>query len=840
MLLWLSLALAAPPDKTATLIDVTGGSGTDRLRNLSISYDGRLVVGKSGASNLGFVLDVEQWEIVTIDDCEVQGIAVDSYGDDIDDQTYEVWLGCSDGTVRGKYYDDGTLSDITDDDGVAASIEVETAGFNGLYLEYVNDSPYVFTITAESGVGSTAHVFDPLTFGFDGSSGLWSGPVTLATDGFKDATVSPLSSTLVVAHGNSDQSYLNLASGTWTLVPRTQGLQLNCDDLAPSRVGDWVFCVQDSGTLGQVSRLIPSTGSTTLLSLGTLNDPQGIVVSDEVDSSWMAVTGGQVKVWELDDSENPVDVDNPVFTGVENADNQIQDIVTRDGYLFGGGVAGNLHIVTANPWMYVGTSSAEVVGGGVASTGSEVEVTFSWDEEVEWTLFRGGNRFEAGDTLTTSDEPLPEETPTTVTVVVDDSWVEGKNSLFVWGESTDDGLVGYGHVSVEVDNPPKPPTLRNSNVSFGNQRLTLAFDGIEDADLDYYQVWVSTEPFDGDDYETGGPSYDGGTRLSTPITVQAAPEEAVDLDISPLQNDVTYYMAVRAYDTGGKEGPMSAVVSGVPKETFGAADLAGAPGGSPCSTAPSSAAGGLALLALGAVARRRRWAAAATLATVGLLLPSVGLAQSSRDEDPWWKADQTPARGNFEARYGVISLTDDNLTSVYDQNPTNLLQIEAGPQFFRVFELDVGIGFFQELAFTVTDTGAKSGERSMMTWWPFALDGSFRLHILDEQPVVPFVRYGWDYVIWTEEIEVGSSRQKTRGGKFGSHYSLGANLLLDLFQPGRASMLEARSGINDSWLTFEWRRQAVDLRKQPWGTPVTQNSLSFDGDAFMVGLKLDY
>jgi hypothetical protein len=395
-------------------------------------------------------------------------------------------------------------------------------------------------------------------------------------------------------------------------------------------------------------------------------------------------------------------------------------------------------------------------------------------------------------------------------------------------------------VSITVDNPPKPPDLDDSNVAFGNGSLTLTFDGIDDADLAHYELYVTTTPFDGADYDTGGPAFDGDTALSTPIQLDTfEPGETVEYTVKPLVNDTTYYMAVRAFDIGGKEGPMSAVVSGVPKETFSASDLAGDPGGTPCATRPGAALGGLALVGLLGLRRRRRaLVGAAALAVAATALP--GTAVAADDEDPWWKADQTPARGDFEIRYGVIELKDEYLNSVYDKNPTNLLQAEFGPQFFRVIELDFGVGFFQELANTVTDEGVASGERAMMTWWPFALDGTLRLHILDEQPVVPFVRYGFDYIIYTEEKEVGDAREKTRGGRWGQHHAVGFNLLLDLFQPGRASMLEARSGINDSWLTFEWRRQAVDFRDAPWGAPVTNNRLSFAGDAIMVGLKLDY
>jgi len=845
-MLWLlAAALAAPPDKTATLISVgTSDGGVDRLRNLHLSADGRLVVGKTGASGLGFVLDVEEWTIQTWDDCTVKGVVADatstSSNPGVLDYDYELWYACDDGTIRAKTYVDGALSDLADEDGATISLDVGDAP-SGLWTDGVG---YLFTVGQEQGVGSTAHVISIDSLGVDASAGLggtW--PSSLTTDGFKDAVVSEFADALVVAHGSSDQSILYLSTGGWNLVPRAiGGLLLDCDDLAPSRVSESVYCVQESGNYGIVAELIPTTGVSFQLFLGDLNEPQAIVVSDDLDSSWMAVTGGQVKVFETDEQETPLNVDNPYFVGIENANNQIQDMVTRDGYLFGGGVAGNMHIVTANPWMYPAKASAALVdGAAVGATGDEVELRFTWDEDVDWSLYRGGNRFEAGDLLTTSSEVLPAETEAVVSVTIDDTWDEGDNGLYVYGESTRTGspLIGYGRVEISVDNPPKPPTLDESSVSFANGALFLGFDGISDADLSHYELYVTVTPFDGADYPTGGPAFDGDTALVTPIRLDFGPSERVDYEVEPLENDVTYYMAVRAFDTGGKEGVMSAVVSGVPKETFSASDLAGDPGGTPCSTRPGAALGSMALLGLLSLRRRRRALAAAAVVGMACALPQASLAADD-DEDPWWKADQTPARGDFEIRYGVIELDDENLNAVYNQNPTNLLQAEFGPQFFRVAEVDFGIGFFQELANTVTEDGEVSGERSMLTWWPLALDGTLRLHILDEQPLVPFVRYGFDYIIYTEEKEVGATRQKTQGGRFGSHYSLGVNLLLDLFQPGRASMLEARSGINDSWLTFEWRRQAVDFRSAPWGAPVTNNRLSFGGDAIMVGLKLDY
>ena len=80
-----------------------------------------------------------------------------------------------------------------------------------------------------------------------------------------------------------------------------------------------------------------------------------------------------------------------------------------------------------------------------------------------------------------------------------------------------------------------------------------------------------------------------------------------------------------------------------------------------------------------------------------------------------------------------------------------------------------------------------------------------------------------------------------RGSKFGNHFGFGGSLLLDTFQKKRASLLEAQTGINDTYIVFEWRRQRVDQRNLPWSpTPELVEGLDFSGDMFTVGLKLDY
>jgi hypothetical protein len=128
----------------------------------------------------------------------------------------------------------------------------------------------------------------------------------------------------------------------------------------------------------------------------------------------------------------------------------------------------------------------------------------------------------------------------------------------------------------------------------------------------------------------------------------------------------------------------------------------------------------------------------------------------------------------------------------------------------------------------------------MMTWWPLMADASLRGHIFDEQPVVPFFRYGWDYVPWSEKDDNGAGGKNViRGAKLGHHWAVGGAILLDLIGPQRASLLEAQSGINDSWITVEYRDQVVDDRNAPWAKPEGEG-LVFSGASLTVGIKIDY
>jgi len=232
------------------------------------------------------------------------------------------------------------------------------------------------------------------------------------------------------------------------------------------------------------------------------------------------------------------------------------------------------------------------------------------------------------------------------------------------------------------------------------------------------------------------------------------------------------------------------------------------------------------------VPRRRR-----RTGPVALLVACIlgGAANTAKAELP---TDETPAWWNMEMRYGSVNLDDQGLRDTYGASGHDLFQVEIGPQLWRFFEVDAGFAYLRDVATTLDANGEPSGTESRYTLAPLTLDATFRLHVLDEQPFVPFVRAGMDYVIWNEAWQAGASTDRNRGAKGGYHYGFGGQILLDTFNRRRASILEAGTGINDTWVTVEWRRQRVEPGKVLFFN--NSEGTSFSSTVLSIGLKLDY
>jgi hypothetical protein len=852
------VALAVPPDKQVANLEV----GQAQIERFAVSSDGRFVVGRDARTNgeNAWILDIDSWAYATAEPCQVAAAAVRPADPDIP----EVWLACSDGTLKALLWADGALQTGYDAEGVPVSIPLDS-GLAGLWyapapldllvgLSFVGDAGVLHSYSPADGLVDQAAGFPVQLPIAEGYSSLLEGNLVETAFG----------SQLVLAHGSDRVTVVTLASGA--LSQDVGFFAIEPVDVTPNLSGGLLAVDAD----GQLAQYFPSNSQWTYLTALDVTDiqPQAIVVNPTVGDEWFVVFGDQVKVWEMLNGAFPSP--EPYWVSGDLL-NIVHDGVAFDNYVFGGGEGGGLRVITARPWIDPATLE---VAPTLAADGDEVVVSWSVDEAASWSLYLGGDRRGLGGRRLASGEAEAGASTAVPVQVAGNDWVEGDNALYV--VATDGtGLTGHGRVDVVVDNPPTTPVLGPAGLGFADRRLFVRFDGIPDADLARYDVYVSTTPFRAEDWPSGGPS-ERIRGVQYPVAVTAEPGAAVDHELFPLNNDVAYWVAVRAVDEGGKESGMSAVRTETPRPGEGAADLAGEAGGAPCQTGGGASRAGWGLVALAlAGSRRARPGRRASALAVGLLASAAARAEEPTREPFWKMHDLGPQRADVEIRYGTARWDDPALQAVYDQKGgpgVGQLVVEAGPQFGRVVEVDFSAGFAQERGQSVsldTATGAyvDTAEYAMITAYPLALDGTFRLQILDEQIVVPHIRAGVDWVFWHEAEQLGAPinpvfslpdpsdaaatgtgtgtdsastvKTKVSGSKLGAHWGVGGGLLLDVLAPRRASLLEAQTGVNDTYLVFDWRKQTIDDRSAWWKSGTGQG-LTFTGTVFTIGVKLDY
>ncbi len=789
MAMALALAGAAhadPPDKVAASYPLA----FSEVSALAVSDDGRLVAAADGS--VAYLLDTDTWEVETLSDCAAYSVAFVDAGVD----AWDVWLGCSDGSLAvHSWADDGATAS-----GADRTVAMGSGPVHGLWLDDVSGSLYALEEGSDGVL--QVHSVDPDADTVDAAVGY---PVGLAYDGFVDAVVS--GGALYVAHGSDDMS--RLVFGASAAVINVTQLAVSLDDIAASPAGG-VYGADDGGYVVEYS----SVGQWLTL-YTTLDNPTS--VTSFVDDGVEHLLVPQESVVDVFDvSGTFVDPDPVSSFALPDDVGYLTDLVDGDGWMYAGTDSGEIVVLTANPWV-----SGVTVTPSTAIAGEVVTIGFDVDVGGSWSVNEGGDRSGSGTTLVSGNLSAPGRVETEFTV--GDSWAEGDTALYI---VVTDNLLRTGHAktTVLVDNPPDLPPLDQDSLGFGDEALILDFDGVTDEDLSSYVVYVSQTAFSASEWATGGPEFDGPDRLEAPITVSAEGGQAVSVYIGPLTNYVTYYVAVRAYDSGGLEGPMSKVVSGTPRPTFAASELAEEDGSLACGPAGGVSSWLLVAMALGAISARRRRGGAAVAALLGVCALAPGVAHAE-------PTDLTPAWGNFEVRYGSMTFDDANIQKVYGTSGRPMVLVEFGPQLWRFFELDFGVGFSQTVGNTVDDAGLSSAEISNFTVLPLSGSLTGRLHVLDEQILVPYISYGLDYVVWRESWDAGYQvKDQVSGAKRGTHRSLGIDLMLDVFAPGRASLLEAQTGINDSYIVFEWRKSEID----------PEGGLSLSSDAFMVGLKLDY
>jgi MYXO-CTERM domain-containing protein len=267
---------------------------------------------------------------------------------------------------------------------------------------------------------------------------------------------------------------------------------------------------------------------------------------------------------------------------------------------------------------------------------------------------------------------------------------------------------------------------------------------------------------------------------------------------------------------------MSNIISGTPKETLSASDLSNEAGGY-CGTKLPMGWGVLALGSFALIRRRRHGLAVLTL---GLMMTSSLDANASA---LFTSEDAPVLRQSMDLRYGPINFESDAINSVFTVNSHQMLYADLGWSVWNIFEATAGVGFFQEMGWLLSEDGEQSSEHDMLTIYPLSLSGTFRFDILKEQFLVPFGSYGVDYWVFKENWATNSGEAKVNGGKNGTHYAYGVQILLDKLDPASASKLEVRTKIRDTYLSVERRQLSFDT-----------DGLDFTSESTTVGLRFHY
>ena len=818
-------AASAEPSRVAW----KGAQGEGAIADLAVSEDGRWIAFTEGGSNEVRFLDTHTWEVVgataACGSDTVGGVAITG-----SDGSYQAFVGCSDGSLVRATLDDWGLLEVgsgtstSSDTGDTGGDDTSSGSWDsalslsdaGAVLAVETDGTDLYAIAESDDGNDRVHLVD-----VDSASESTSGfPSTFGQTGFADSWLG--TSIMLVSHGSQKVSKVDLSTGS--IASSSETISADMGDMDAINDNGAFLADADGGVIrynpaGTFDILLDDVDED-LVSIGALvidEDESFLAAYDSLSSGDDGADGGDLIVYSF--SSSGLTVGNEELQRFST--DHIREMVRVDGYVIAGGDSGYLQILTDRPWVEIDG----VDPNDKAIAGQEVVVTFSSDMDGSYELYRAGT---SGDSDLLASGSCDADVTVDATFTVDSSFEEGDNALFVL--VTSGGKTGHDRVPVNVDNPPSKVDLSSDGVGFGDSQITVTFDGIDDADLSEYHIYVTVTEFDPDDYgegTSGGPAFDGTDDLTFPIEVTGVlAGDDVSRTISPVTNEVTYYVAVRAIDAGGQESAMSNVVSVTPQPTIGAAELAGETGGY-CGTPTPWGLAALGFAGL-LIAGRRRGATAALL-ILALASPRA-VAAVEETEHP-------RAYASFELRYGPFFPSSTAVTSVYGETGHGVLWLEGGANITRFAELDLGVGFYQELntKVSITDITYHSSEHTMLTAWPLAGGLTLRLDVLHEQLLVPTARVGMEYWLWRENWyvnpDVGGDSEMS-GGELGWHYGFGANLLLDRFDPRRASWLATSSGIDDTYLVVDWRTQSLGQ----WG----EDGMSlFDGSMITIGLKLD-
>lgn len=817
-LLWLAAfpSVLAAPDHAAALAE-----SSTAVKDLTVAANDAWIAWTTTAGELQ-VLDTSTWTVINV---SLDGGATASGGVAIggSDAAPMLFAGLSDNTIGQWALKQGE-----------GAVFMAFNAVEGTPLALAADGNTLCAIVDNEDSGPVATGYDVANF-----IARYSEVADLSYDGFVDMDArldssasedgAALLTYLYVAHGNAQLSRVSVGESTITSATSTENEgNLTIQDVWTEDGGTTTWFA-NSGSTGSTAYLASDSADIDLTAPSSPNVGSGLGIGGLAAEGWIGIS--EASSLHIFTYAGGSTIGDELGTIDEAAG--ATEIAAMSGYGFAATSAGTW-VITDRPWVEITAISASDV-----APDEELTLTFTSDTagsfQVSYQVAGAGLTPENVDGASGDVEAGVE---TTATVTLPSTGADVRYLVEV--QVTPSGTTSFGRDGeyVDVNEPAPAPTINASTVSFGDESIRVTFDAFDLDVAQSYVVYLTTVEFASDDYETGGPAYVGPDK--DPGLLTADPDEygVFDCYIGGLTNGTTYYVAARAIDADDgtySESPMSDVFAATPEETYSLSERLGIEGW--CGL-PLESAGWLGSIAAAAIGLRRRVRApgagragaagtvAGLVALIAVALPSV--AQAKPHED-----DLTPRSWNFEVRYGAfLSQENTELKEAFGDSDNRLLRTDWG-WTSNFVEVDLGFGLYSDEGGQTTSSGETSADSDKLTVVPLAIDGTLRLDIWREQPVVPFVRAGADYWIWNETWTSpydASGGGDTTDGTFGWHWGAGLYLLLDALDEGAASRLETVASVNDTYLVAEYR-QTYSL-----GT----DTLDFTSTDITVGLKFDY
>ena len=140
------------------------------------------------------------------------------------------------------------------------------------------------------------------------------------------------------------------------------------------------------------------------------------------------------------------------------------------------------------------------------------------------------------------------------------------------------------------------------------------------------------------------------------------------------------------------------------------------------------------------------------------------------------------------------------------------------------------------------NAGQPSGEQTHLTIMPMYAMAVLRIDVLMREleiPLVPYLKAGLGYALWSATNDLGVSRSRDgvlgHGHSTGTHLAFGGMLLLDPLDRSAALGFDEEMGVNHSYLFFEWQMPSLNGQLPGAGTQMHVGTSSW-----VLGLALEF